>query len=381
MGRGGFEPRSHRPHRRCLLARSRKPRDFSPPASSVPVKVECSAKITCLESPESAVGTMKQDIDSLSRLHVRDRRTEVSASTSYNQESILKQFRKWCDVAGLSEIDDIGPLTPLEYRDAVSSRYSTSTLYNHLSTLRTWLRWCADRGLIDDRVPDAITLPDREGEERDETIDAERIERVLAYLNTFEYATFRHALVAFLVDTGARIGAVQTLDTDHLQVDECYVEFVHRPAEDLPLKNGNKSEREVNLRQATVDVLVDYMHGRRHDTADSLFTSSQGRPHTTTLRNNVQAATRPCWIGTECPHDRDMEACEATNYGRAYACPSSVSPHVLRRTAITALLREGHSIELVADRVDVSVKVLEKHYDGRSESEKRELRRTALEIN
>jgi hypothetical protein len=57
-----------------------------------------------------------------------------------------------------------------------------------------------------------------------------------------------------------------------------------------------------------------------------------------------------------------------------------VKPHSLRRSAITYWLNEGHSKELISDRMDVLKKVLDKHYDARTESEKRELRREAFDM-
>jgi hypothetical protein len=91
--------------------------------------------------------------------------------------------------------------------------------------------------------------------------------------------------------------------------------------------------------------------------------------------------TRPCEYSNDCPYDRSIEDCEATAYSKAAQCPGSVSPHPLRRSAITEALNEGHSKELVSDRMDVSTDVLEKHYDARSESEKRELRREMFDID
>lgn len=59
----------------------------------------------------------------------------------------------------------------------------------------------------------------------------------------------------------------------------------------------------------------------------------------------------------------------------------AVPPYALRRSAITAWLNDGHSKELISDRMNVSKKILDKHYDGRSESEKRELRREMFEMD
>jgi hypothetical protein len=56
-----------------------------------------------------------------------------------------------------------------------------------------------------------------------------------------------------------------------------------------------------------------------------------------------------------------------------------VSPHAIRRGSITHFLSEDVAAEVVGDRMNVSRKVLEKHYDKRSEEVKLEQRRGSLE--
>ena len=56
----------------------------------------------------------------------------------------------------------------------------------------------------------------------------------------------------------------------------------------------------------------------------------------------------------------------------------SKSPHTLRRGYITAALNAGQSVDVTAERTNVSREVLDKNYDARTESEKREVRRKFL---
>ena len=59
-----------------------------------------------------------------------------------------------------------------------------------------------------------------------------------------------------------------------------------------------------------------------------------------------------------------------TAIDRASKCPSSVTPHPIRRGYITDLLRSGVPVEVVSDRCNVSPAIIEQHYDVRSEEDK-----------
>jgi hypothetical protein len=63
--------------------------------------------------------------------------------------------------------------------------------------------------------------------------------------------------------------------------------------------------------------------------------------------------TRPCLLA-ECLHERDPDTCEAMQTPKPSACPSSRSPHGIRRGALTRMLREGVPEGVVSDRSDVS---------------------------
>lgn len=90
--------------------------------------------------------------------------------------------------------------------------------------------------------------------------------------------------------------------------------------------------------------------------------------------------TRPCWVGMECPHEKDPEDCRAANYKKAASkCPSTQSPHPLRRSAITYHLNQDWPKEKLSERANVSVSVLDDHYDARTENEKATTRKQYLE--
>jgi len=313
--------------------------------------------------------------------YLNERKTDVSDSTYYNHSSNLKQFVEWCDREGIESINQVDSFDVSDFKmyrrdeDGINN----VTLYNQMATLRIFLRWCESRGLVEG-LSENIMLPDRGDAAKDTTLDPDEAQRLLDYLQKYEYASRQHALFSLLWDTGFRLGSVIALDVEDYHPDEQYVEVHHRPEQGTPLKNGVAGEREVNLHGWVCRVLDDYIAGRRENVTDDagrrpLFSTKQGRAHRNTPRRRIVSMTRPCEYTGECPHGRDIEDCEATTYSKAARCPSSVSPHDLRRSAITVWLNDGHSKELISDRMNVSTDVLEKHYDGRSKEDKRRLRR------
>lgn len=66
-------------------------------------------------------------------------------------------------------------------------------------------------------------------------------------------------------------------------------------------------------------------------------------------------------------------------YTAAFDCPSSVSPHALRRGGITHHLNSDVPKDVVSDRANVTPSVLNEHYDRRSQREKMEQRRGYLD--
>lgn len=316
----------------------------------------------------------------------KERKPEVSESTHRNHKYALKRFVEWCDEAGL---DDVSELDGFHIHDFKIHRRENGginevTLYNNLCALRVFVRWMQSMDLVEPSLAENMILPDPDDDTRDTKIEPDTAETILEYLEKFEYGTLRHALFALLWDTGFRLGTVRALDLDDYHSSEQYVEVQHRPDTGTPLKNKQKAEREVNLHGWICEVLDDYIAMHRHEVEgdegrEPLLTTRHGRPAGTNLRQNINALTRPCHYSEDCPHERDEATCEAAqDHDYAQRCPSSVPPHALRRSAITAWLNEGHSKELLSDRMNVSTKTLEKHYDARTESEKRELRYEAF---
>lgn len=133
-----------------------------------------------------------------------------------------------------------------------------------------------------------------------------------------------------------------------------------------------------------METIEAYIENNRIDVVDAfgrepLLTSDSGRVSRATVRRDFYKLTRPCEYSNECPHSRDISECAATKSTNASQCPSSYTPHPLRRWSIMHQLDEGIPKELLSDRVDVSVPILDKHYDQRSKERKSERRLEELQ--
>ncbi|QLH79970.1 site-specific integrase [Halosimplex rubrum] len=320
-------------------------------------------------------------------MYLDQRKGEVSEQTLSSHGYRLEQFVEWCEeVEGIHNLNDLTGRKLHTYR--VYRRQEDDikpvTLQGQLSTLRMFLRFCASVDAVHEGLAEKILLPSvPESEQASRTtLDEDRAADILEHLRKYQYASRDHVVLRLLWCTGIRMGSARAIDLEDFDRDAPGVELVHRPGQETPLKNKEHGERWVALRPETAEILEDYIDGPRADTRDEydrepLLTTAQGRVSTSCVRNAVYGVTRPCEYGP-CPHDRKPEDCDATEHSLASKCPSSRSPHDVRSGAITSHLLDEVPVEIVSDRMDVSQKVLDKHYDRRTEREKMEQRREYL---
>jgi site-specific recombinase XerD len=318
-------------------------------------------------------------------MYLEQRKQEVSDSTIQAHHYRLGHFVEWCDK--VAEIDNLNELTGRDLQRYKLWRREDGDLNNvslttQLSTLRVFIRWCEKIDAVASGTHNKILIPslDKNEDRRTAKLDKGAAEQLIDYLRQFEFATRTHALVELLWHTGMRIGAAHGLDVEDYDPEEQYVELRHRPETDTRLKNKEAGERYVALSPEVCDALDGYLRYNRDKVADDydrnpLFTSRQGRPAKSSLRDSIYRITRPCQYTGECPHDREIDSCEAMENNKASTCPSSVSPHAIRRGSITHHLSEDVPEKVVSDRMNVSLDVLEKHYDRRTERKKSEQRR------
>jgi site-specific recombinase XerD len=319
--------------------------------------------------------------------YFEQRRSELSKSTIENQRYRLDAFVEWCVLEDIQNLNALSGRDLHRFRSWRGSDIKTVTLVGHLQTLRVFLEFCATIDGVQPGLREQVLIPNvaPSEESRDEMLGEERARALLEYLDRFQYASRDHVVVAVLWHTGIRLGTLRAIDVRDVDFEERCVDLRHRPETETPLKNRQAAERSISVGPRYCEVLRDYLAQNRKEVADEfgrepLVTSTQGRLSATAIRDSIYRVTRPCESG-ECPHDRDPETCEAMDGAAQTAslCPSSRSPHSIRRGSITTHLRENTPQEVVTERMNVSKDVLDQHYDERSDREKMELRRQFLE--
>lgn len=214
-------------------------------------------------------------------------------------------------------------------------------------------------------------------------LQTDAAETMLQDLARYEYASLPHVTLALLWHTMLRMGAERALDVADYSPDGQHLEIQYRPATDTPIKNKQRGERLLALSGDLCLLLDDWLRDRRPDVTDAhgqrpLLATAHERASKTVIRRYSYQFTRPCAHGSACPHDREPANCDAVKRPGASKCPSSVSPHAIRRGSITHHLNSDVPETAVGDRANASQDVLKRHYDRRTEQEKMEQRRQYL---
>lgn len=317
--------------------------------------------------------------------YLDQRDPDLTEKSLQNQRYRLSQFLEFCEE---HEIDNLNALSGRDlhrFRVWRSQDVKPVTLQGDLQTLRVFLEFAAAIDAVEPGMRERVQLPEIEPEDeaRDEHLGANRAETILDHLERFAYASRDHIVVAILWHTGIRLGSLRAFDVEDFDPDAQCLDLRHRPDTKTPLKNKAAAERSIAVGPHYCEVLQDYLkHNRERVTDDHsrrpLVTSTKGRLSEGAIRETIYRLTQPCEI-SDCPHDRTPTTCEAREHGKGARCPSSRSPHGIRRGSITAHLRNGTPQEVVSDRANVSKDVLEQHYDERTEREKMQIRRDFIE--
>lgn len=314
--------------------------------------------------------------------YLKRRRADATEASIDSWAYRLKLFVEWCEGIGIEGVGDIKPFDLDEYYDIRSGKVTPSTLEGEMWTLKKFVEYVEQLGAADD-LSDAVRIPDVDPEDRsDETLleEAPALKLIDHYRQSDRLrGTRQHAFLEIAWHTGARMGGIRALDLRDAYLDEDYLDFRHRPETDTPLKNKRSGERPVAIPSEVSEVLREYVRDHRHDVHDGhsrqpLLASARGRPGTNTIRVWSYLATEPC-VYCPCPHGKERETCEMTEFPHASKCPSSRSPHQIRTGSITWQLNIGIPPEIVAERVNATIEVIEQHYDKEAPLERMERRR------
>lgn len=311
-----------------------------------------------------------------------DLATERADATIEAYNYRLGHFTRWCDI---EDIDNLNVLTGRllhEYRlwrraDGDLNRVSEKT---QMDTLRVFIDWLESIDAVEPDLSTKVRSPSLSNGDnvREDLLEADRARKIIEYLTKYEYASLPHVTLLLLYHTMMRTGSVRALDVGDHDASNASIEVRHR--EGTPIKNKSRGERFIALSDAVNEVLMDWIEARRPDVTDEvgrepLLASTSGRLHKSTIRKYAYRYTRPCIVSGECPHDRTVDSCVARDNSKAYKCPSSRSPHAIRRGKITHNLEQKKSEKFISDRANVSLEILSKHYDARDAQSKMEQRR------
>jgi site-specific recombinase XerD len=317
------------------------------------------------------------------------RRGNVKQSTHRAYKFPTRHLVEFSEKHGVESIGEIGGYLIESWKQDRKEDVKQITLHANVKTVRVFIRWCESAELVEYGTADRIEIPEvtREQEVCNDKLPLAQAESILRYLDTYEYGSRQHALFKTMWHTGCRISGAISLDKkDFEHSDGPILKFRNRVTRGTPLKNRNQSERNVTINDDLQTVLRDYLGKKRCGVTDDfdrepLFTTETQRLERQRAYKNFTALTRPCVIDGECPHDREIDHCDAAKKKKhAFGCPSSQSLHPIRRGAITYHINRGWPKEKLAERVDVSVDVLNKHYDARSKEEERQGRKQHLDL-
>jgi site-specific recombinase XerD len=302
----------------------------------------------------------------------------------------LGTFQSWAESEGIETVDALQRHHAETYKSYLVTEkdWALTTVKNALYTLRKYYQWLETTGHVKPTVGigESVIVPElkKSDEARDTMIPHDEMVRIIEYLANYKFASRTHIVVHILYHTGLRRSGLMALDVDDWNPDERTLTVEHRPHSGTSIKGGSDASRVIGVTNDQLAHALDaWVTEQRPAVTDEydrapLIATSHGRMHYKSVSKLVYRATRPCKYGVECPWDRDEQECEATSSGGETKCPGSVSAHPLRRSAITNHLRQDVDKDIVSDRMSVSLRTLETHYDARTEKQKEESRRGHL---
>lgn len=331
-----------------------------------------------------------RDFDKVRDGFLSDKRVEQQWETHGKYKSVLNVFGTWLDESDVDALEDLesGDLHDFK-RHCRNARNNKEVSVNGTMTFLTvFLAHCEDVNAVKEGLSDKVPVPEVSDDEEvcEDMPDDDHMEAVLEYHRTHEPTSRTRVELELAAEGLLRRGAMQSIDEDDHNPKEQDIALRHRPEGDdgdgTTLKNGPDGERIHNLSERLNKVIDEHIEKRDSVEDDvgrtPLLATDYGRASKSTITRDFYKATRPCKVGLGCPHDRDIDECKATKARHASKCPSSYSPHPIRRWGIVDHLDQGVPIGKVSDRTDTSLPVLKKHYDPFAEERAKEGRKESL---
>ncbi len=355
---------------------------------------ELHSKLEVLE--DAGIGTLEpiEAGEAIDR-YLEYKKQEIRTQTVSEYRRKLAHFQQFCENREIKNLNALNGRLIHDFRQyrrvdsaPQSEPLSTKTMRDEMYLLRDFISFLEEIEGVSRNLSEKVRIPELGAEDgiRNINIESERVNAILDHLEKYEYASRAHVVWTFHAHTGQRPGGLYALDLDDLHLDQenPYIKLCHRQGE-TELKNGDAGETEIYISKSVARVFEDYIKKNRVEVVtvnsrDPFLTTTHGRLSKTTMRKYIYKFSRPCVVTGECPHDRNINSCEAAKSDDAASkCPSSRPPYALRHGYITSKLRDGVPAEVISGRCDVSEKVIERHYDERNEQEKRELRQKVFE--
>lgn len=334
------------------------------------------------------------DAGSACKMYLADIKGELATQSVEARKYQVGFFVRWCegeengeDGPRIENLNNVDGRDLHRFKNWRKEGLAKPTLRTNMSALKLFLEFCEGIDAVEQGTAEKVVIPSltKGDNERETMIAYEKVQQLLEYYSTFHYASLRHIMVLLLWQSGCRMGALRSLDLGDIDHEKERVEFHHRPSKGTPLKNKEYGERVVTLPSATLGTIRDYVDHVRYDVEDDygrepLFTTKNGRIHQRHFPNHVYVVTQPCNYNAECPSSKNPIECEAAfSTTNCRDCPHNNRPHDVRRGSITHWLKRDVPQKVISDRMDVSTKTLDRHYDARTEEEKAEQRRGYLE--
>lgn len=318
--------------------------------------------------------------------YLKKKQSHVSDKTYYNYKTALTRFLEFLDERGIDNMNDVDSDVIVRFEEWRLDDVKPITCRNDMRTVKNFIQFCETIQAVPVGLHELVepTTVSKDDEICDDILTPEEANAILDFLGKYEYASTRHLILLLLWKCGMRLGGLRALDVEDFDRGRPAVEIRHRPETGTPLKRKQESERDVLLPPESGTVVQDYINSNRPDSTDDygrtpLVATEYGRMSRTSITKHVYIATEPCtYNGGSCPFDKNPKTCEANSWENASKCPGSVSPHALRRGYVTAARNAGQPKDVTGERVNMSGKILDKHYDKGSHDEKAERRRDHL---